>query len=146
MAFTNRSLDEVLRYKEHHLQTGSFKDCTHLKIADPSDSYFSHRDGFEIYCSMRSFRGPQSRYSEEFCPADCKCFMDRAIADELEAMKEAVAARSRFWRSVGAVVRWPFEWFGKLNGVVQGLLVVALLLKFFPEAARYVLALYNATK
>jgi hypothetical protein len=141
--------NEVLAAIQEGITRGQFKFCVHLKYA--ADGPYSVVRAYTPVCEENSFAESRGGYARgNSCPEDCRLFLDRQIVQKMNAIaldkEEREERRHRRWGKVSQFLSAPFQWFAKLSGIAQGLIIVLVIVYFSPRIAEAIITIIKALK
>lgn len=143
-----KTRNEALKAIEEGIARKQYRLCTHIKFAQgPGPCAIA--EYYYVVCEQDSF-SQEPFDSIAHCPEDCRLYVDKTIARarqlEIQELEDRVQRRARFWKGVGKLLTGPFEWFAKLSGVAQGLIILLIIIYFAPRLADSIIKIIQAVK
>jgi hypothetical protein len=140
-----RSQAKAVKYLEDGKQSGQYQDCGNLKLTEVLIMGTGRL--FSPYCHKHSlvvddapgYRAARPRGLETMssCPEDCAFFIDTRTHATVEAVTVAAQLGQNWYKRhlelTKSMIRWPFDYFLKLSGIVQALLVILLIVWLFQK-------------
>ena len=141
--------NEVVKALEEGVASGNFKDCANLKYALGPDSFAVIQFYFPV-CQKACFVSRDHLYQTMGCPQDCRLYVNRQTAVTAEnailLKHKQEQKRKQRWQKVGHLLADPFQWFAKLSGIAQGMIILLIIIYFSPRIAEAIVKVIHALK
>jgi hypothetical protein len=145
-----KSKSEALHHIEFGIERGQYQNCGNLRVIDTLNMLYGRRH--HPYCNAHSL-GENREYSNEgttYCPEGCHFFVDKATSEKHMQREQfertAVKVGKTTFNTIIGILRIPFDYFVKLSGTVQALIVLLLIILFLPRLKDTIIEILIAVK